>query len=110
MTNLLQRTRFRVAAVGSILLILSFDLLPPQLKSACDNLMLVAFAVLLVLVVIASIWLPIETRALKHRSEMLQLGQRTAEERLDELERLKRRDMVTSEEYAAKRRDILEDL
>jgi hypothetical protein len=33
-----------------------------------------------------------------------------AEDRLDELERLKRRDMVTPEEYAAKRQEILKDL
>ncbi len=32
------------------------------------------------------------------------------EDRLDELERLKRRDMVTQEEYAAKRQEILKDL
>ena len=32
------------------------------------------------------------------------------EDRLDDLERLKRRDMVTPEEYAAKRQDILKDL
>jgi hypothetical protein len=32
------------------------------------------------------------------------------EDRLDELERLKRRDMVTSEEYAAKRQEILKHL
>jgi len=32
------------------------------------------------------------------------------EDRLDELERLKRRDMVTHEEYAAKRQEILKDL
>jgi len=35
---------------------------------------------------------------------------RTVEDRLDELERLKRRDMVTPEEYAAKRQEILKDL
>jgi len=35
---------------------------------------------------------------------------RSAEDRLDELERLKRRDMVTPEEYAAKRQEILKDL
>ncbi len=34
----------------------------------------------------------------------------TSEDRLDELERLKRRDMVTPEEYAAKRQEILKDL
>ncbi len=34
----------------------------------------------------------------------------TVEDRLDELERLKRRDMVTAEEYALKRQDILNDL
>jgi hypothetical protein len=32
------------------------------------------------------------------------------EDRLEELERLKRRDMVTPEEYAAKRQEILKDL
>jgi hypothetical protein len=35
---------------------------------------------------------------------------RSTEDRLDELERLKRRDMVTPEEYAAKRQEILKDL
>src|SRR5271170_3878280 len=35
---------------------------------------------------------------------------RTVEDRLDDLERLKRRDMVTPEEYAAKRQEILKDL
>jgi hypothetical protein len=35
---------------------------------------------------------------------------RSIEDRLDELERLKRRDMVTPEEYAAKRQEILKDL
>ena len=35
---------------------------------------------------------------------------RSVEDRLDDLERLKRRDMVTPEEYAAKRQDILKDL
>jgi hypothetical protein len=35
---------------------------------------------------------------------------RRAEDRLDELERLKRRDMVTAEEYAAKRQEILKSL
>jgi hypothetical protein len=34
----------------------------------------------------------------------------TIEDRLDDLERLKRRDMVTPEEYAAKRQEILKDL
>jgi len=36
--------------------------------------------------------------------------QASVEDRLDELERLKRRDMVTPEEYAAKRQEILKDL
>jgi hypothetical protein len=35
---------------------------------------------------------------------------RSIEDRLDELERLKRRDMVTPEEYAVKRQEILKDL
>ena len=35
---------------------------------------------------------------------------RSVEDRLDELERLKRRDMITPEEYAAKRQEILKDL
>jgi hypothetical protein len=35
---------------------------------------------------------------------------RSVENRLDELERLKRRDLVTPEEYAAKRQEILKDL
>jgi hypothetical protein len=39
-----------------------------------------------------------------------ELAGRSIEDRLDELERLKRRDMVTPEEYAAKRQEILKDL
>jgi hypothetical protein len=35
---------------------------------------------------------------------------KSVEDRLDELERLKRRDMVTPEEYTAKRQEILKDL
>jgi hypothetical protein len=35
---------------------------------------------------------------------------RSVEDRLDELERLNRREMVTPEEYAAKRQEILNDL
>ena len=35
---------------------------------------------------------------------------RSVEDRLDELEHLKRRDMVTPEEYATKRAEILKDL
>jgi len=35
---------------------------------------------------------------------------RDVEDRLDELERLKRRDLITPEEYAAKRQEILKDL
>lgn len=34
----------------------------------------------------------------------------SVEDRLDELELLKRRDLITSEEYAAKRQEILQDL
>jgi hypothetical protein len=37
-------------------------------------------------------------------------NRRSVEDRLDDLERLKRRDMVTPEEYAAKRQEILKDL
>ena len=35
---------------------------------------------------------------------------RSVEERLDELERLKRRDLISPEEYAAKRQEILKGL
>jgi hypothetical protein len=35
---------------------------------------------------------------------------KAVEDRLDELERLKRRDMVSPEEYATKRQEILKDL
>jgi hypothetical protein len=46
----------------------------------------------------------------QHRSSSDELLDRSVEDRLDELERLKRRDMVTPEEYAAKRQEILKDL
>jgi hypothetical protein len=43
-------------------------------------------------------------------TEITPTNRPSAEDRLDELERLKRRDMVTAEEYAAKRQEILKDL
>jgi hypothetical protein len=50
-------------------------------------------------------------RVLHPRSgEYTVVGLASVEDRLDELERLKRRDMVTPEEYAAKRQEILKDL
>jgi hypothetical protein len=48
-------------------------------------------------------------RAFKADSALLQRST-PIEDRFDELERLKRRDMVTPEEYAAKRQEILKDL
>jgi hypothetical protein len=42
--------------------------------------------------------------------EEASLEAKSVEDRLDELERLKRRDLVTPEEYAAKRQEILNDL
>ena len=47
---------------------------------------------------------------LEEGSESFENRSRSVEDRLDELERLKRRDMVTPEEYAAKRTEILKDL
>jgi type VI protein secretion system component VasK len=46
----------------------------------------------------------------KRQSSSDELSDRSVEDRLDELERLKRRDLVTPEEYAAKRQEILKDL
>jgi hypothetical protein len=51
----------------------------------------------------------------RHREENAALDKfdalcKRVEDRLDELERLKRRDMVTPEEYTAKRQEILKDL
>ena len=48
-------------------------------------------------------------RVIEVDSSSAEKTQRT-EDRLDELDRLKRRNMVTSEEYAAKRQEILKDL
>jgi hypothetical protein len=48
--------------------------------------------------------------SLKSDSSAQFAWQNSVEDRLDELERLKRRDMVTPEEYAAKRQEILKDL
>ena len=50
-----------------------------------------------------------KARSLKRKGESPSRLQ-TAEDRLDELERLKRRDMITPEEYTAKRQEILKDL
>ncbi len=53
-------------------------------------------------------------RAINADKKLLDLSSQaqpsSAEDRLDELERLKRRDMVTAEEYAAKRLEILKSL
>ena len=46
----------------------------------------------------------------ERRSSSNELPDRSVEDRLDELERLKRRDLVTPEEYATKRQEILKDL
>jgi hypothetical protein len=58
--------------------------------------------------------LPIHTRLVNQmkaeESPLPTRESRTVEDRLDELERHKRRNMVTPEEYAAKRQDILKDL
>jgi hypothetical protein len=112
MTNLIQKTRFRayVYPAVSVLFVLSLDRLPASVRLYFDDLVLGVFAVLVVLLLVASIWLPIETRALKYRAEMLRLGKHSAEDHLDELERLKRRAMVTPEEYVTKRQEILKDL
>ncbi|MCE0522177.1 MAG: hypothetical protein LV480_04630 [Methylacidiphilales bacterium] len=47
---------------------------------------------------------------IENQVESLGARWRSVEDRLDELERLKRRDMVTPEEYTAKRQEILKDL
>jgi len=46
----------------------------------------------------------------KAENSLLETFAPSVEDRLDELERLKRRNMVTPEEYAAKRQEILKDL
>jgi hypothetical protein len=55
----------------------------------------------------------LSAKLLDRRSNRLEVDpavRRNVEDRLDELERLKRREMVTPEEYAAKRQEILKDL
>jgi hypothetical protein len=69
---------------------------------------LAAFFLLLGLVGFAALRRGRDT--LKSGSSAQFAWQNSVEARLDELERLKRRDMVTSEEYAAKRQEILKDL
>ena len=80
------------------------------------------WAQLLTLVVVATFWLGYWILAFPVITKVaLQLTRKgppplprkqtlSVEDRLDELERLKRRDMVTPEEYAAKRQEILKDL
>jgi hypothetical protein len=54
------------------------------------------------------------SKSLKALSVLTKRGEspsvKSVEDRIDELERLKRRDMVTPEEYSAKRQEILKDL
>jgi cytochrome c-type biogenesis protein CcmH/NrfG len=77
-----------------------------------------AIAVSYIAIKVALTWMLAPTEeevAGKDRAWLAELNRdcgrvRTVEDRLDELERLKRRDLVTPEEYAAKRQEILKDL
>jgi len=66
-------------------------------------------SVILVIVLVFFGLLPVLKTLKEWRQDASNKG-KSVEDRLDELERLKRRDMVKAEEYAAKRTDILKDL
>jgi len=80
---------------------------PPAVASS-DLARAIAVTVLLAVLVGFAV-LPIMTNIRNYRNAARAIS-KSVEDRLDELERLKRRDMVTPEEYAAKRQEILKDL
>jgi hypothetical protein len=70
----------------------------------------IAFGILMLLIILTYIAYQ-AFQAYKADSALIDsLRSVASEDRLDELERLKRRDMVTPEEYTAKRQEILKDL
>ena len=71
----------------------------------------VIFVVLSFVLLGLTVWLLLVLiRLLQTLTESWRLRITAQHARLDSLERLKRRDMVTPEEYAAKRQEILKDL
>ncbi len=70
----------------------------------------IAVLVTVTLIILLAV-VPILRRLREVREKLAARTDRASvEDRLDELERLKRRDLVTDEEYAAKRQEILKDL
>ena len=112
--------RRQLSIIVSVLVIMLFsvgaytqaEITPDALQYAQHiGLMLPAF-LFAVWMLIREISPALATKLLKNerQSSSDELPDRSVEDRLDELERLKRRDMVTPEEYTAKRQEILKDL
>jgi hypothetical protein len=68
---------------------------------------LLPYLLICAVILIAQFWF---SEAIVKRFAPPQPRLSSVEDRLDELDRLKRRDLVTPEEYAAKRQEILKDL
>jgi len=79
--------------------------------SSTGGVVWVAFMGVLALIMIAQGCMKLkDSRTPPQEVEESDIRRSAVEDRLDELERLKRRNMVTPEEYAAKRQEILKDL
>ena len=85
-----------------------FGLLVWAFPTVALPLIIMFFPMILVWLAGAVILFAIITTAIRYSG--IKSDRISVEDRLDELERLKCRDMVTPEEYAAKRQEILKDL
>ena len=113
----LRRSKFKSPWWASILGVLSFlalQLFPEPLRGriaigagiGCLGLLVLSLILCLIVVTVRRM-----RRTPMSNSPHAEFAwQKSVEDRLDELERLKRRDMVTPDEYAAKRQEILKDL
>ncbi len=94
--------------LGGFVILLGASLLNPNTPNQPGNFGVVLFCTLVGSYMVWSGFLRVRESAAtpSHPVE----DSRSVEDRLDELERLKRRDMVTPEEYDTKRQEILKDL
>jgi predicted Holliday junction resolvase-like endonuclease len=96
--------------ISGLLVFLSLRLVPEPLQGQIAfGLLIAVFVLLLVVLPVLVLITHFRNRAMENDSAQF-AWQNSVEDRLDELERLKRRAMVTPEEYEAKREEILRDL
>ena len=111
---MLERLKIRPGWIGvatALVVSVGLSLTPASLQ---DEINRYAFAPIIGLFAMSLMGIYVMSRAstskLKSATDVIRQARKSTEDRLDELERLKRRDMVTPEEYAAKRQEILKDL